>query len=134
MIGSGATPWLHYTTRRKEAEQLLRRELELLGEGGLFLIRAKKEDQGQYVLDSAWWDDTSHGVILNHHLITRSPNGNFEMDEQAFERWISLDDLVEYLTKPRNKFFQKSLSRYLPAPSQDNVTNSQRRNDVQSAA
>jgi hypothetical protein len=133
MIGSGGDQlWLHYTTRRKEAEEMLRKEAETSGESGIFLIRAKKEDQGQYALDIAWQDQSSQQVVTSHHRVHRAPSGTFEMDDQAYERCTSLDALIQYLMNPRNKFFHKPLTRFIPRPVTDNAQSSQ--GNAQSAA
>ncbi|EDQ85955.1 uncharacterized protein MONBRDRAFT_28702 [Monosiga brevicollis MX1] len=133
-LSASSQPWLHHATRRKEAEDLLREEALRAQESGIFLVRAKKEDQGQYALDVAWLDESSGQAVVGHHLIARSSNGTFELDEQAYEHCPSLESLIEYMMKSNNKFFHKALTRYIPAPQGDNNQSSTRRGDIQSAA
>eukprot|EP00730_Choanoeca_flexa_P010834 TRINITY_DN21243_c0_g1_i1.p1 TRINITY_DN21243_c0_g1~~TRINITY_DN21243_c0_g1_i1.p1 ORF type:complete len:258 (+),score=45.40 TRINITY_DN21243_c0_g1_i1:71-844(+) len=133
MIGSGGDQlWLHYTTRRKEAEELLRQEATDSGQSGIFLVRAKKEDQGQYALDIAWQDEASSQVVTSHHRVHRAANGTFEMDDQSYEACTSLEALIQYLMNPKNKYFHKPLTRYLPRSESDNAQASQ--SNAQSAA
>lgn len=128
-LGASDRLWLHHTTRRPEAEALLRSAVSS-GKDGAFLIRAKREDLGVYALDVACSDPESGEVLISHHVINRAPGGNLLMDNIAYDRLMTLEDLVAYLRKPRNKAFGRAIKHGV-APSEPQVAD---RPKVQSAA
>lgn len=117
-LESSGSEWLHHSTRRKEAEEMIIYQARESKHGGIFLVRAKKEDQGQYALDVAWYDSVTDSVTTEHRLITRGPAG-FQVDDQVFEKCNTLESLIAYLRKPKNKILKEPLFAYIPAPAND---------------
>jgi len=74
LLGSEAQPWLHLATTKREADRLLREHIRAAGgtASGVFLVRAKKLEESQFVLDVAWVDEESGLVEVECHLISRS--------------------------------------------------------------
>eukprot|EP00043_Microstomoeca_roanoka_P020192 m.240098 g.240098 ORF g.240098 m.240098 type:complete len:295 (-) comp17128_c1_seq1:730-1614(-) len=107
--------FIHHNTRRPDAEAMLREHVAQTGESGVFLIRAKREDEGLYALDVAWKDEVSNSVYVTHHLLNRSQTGVYMVDEQVFDRLMSIEDVITYLSKPRNRALPGTLSTFIPA-------------------
>ena len=107
--------FVHHKTRRPEAEELLLNHVRETGESGVFLLRAKREDEGMYALDVAWHDAASNSAYVTHHLLSRSQTGVYMVDEQVYDRLMSLEDVISYLSRQRNKALPGPLTTFLPA-------------------
>lgn len=101
------------------------------GESGVFLLRAKREDEGMYALDVAWKDDVSNSIFVTHHLLSRSQMGVYMVDEQVYDRHMTLEDILSYLSKPRNRALNGPLATFIPSRDEPEDVPSQ---PVQSAA
>eukprot|EP00055_Hartaetosiga_balthica_P010764 m.47043 g.47043 ORF g.47043 m.47043 type:complete len:263 (+) comp7306_c0_seq1:82-870(+) len=120
---------IHRTTKRPEAEQLIREHIAMTEDTGVFIVRAKRQDQGVYALDIGWKDAVSQSIVVSHHLLSRAPSGVYLFDENEYSSSKSLEEMLEYLSRPRNKALQGGhLATFIPStdviPKSDETDNS----------
>lgn len=83
---------------------------------GVFLVRAKKLEESQFVLDVAWLDADSGAVEVESHLITRTQTQGYTINEQSTDRHMELESLIAALMRPRNRLLRGQLTEHVPAP------------------
>lgn len=78
-MGNGLPSWLHTSTTKRESIDMLKADPNPVS--GLFLVRAKQNNPGQYVLDLLVLDNDKF-VTLYHYAISRGVSGEFKVDER----------------------------------------------------
>eukprot|EP00039_Didymoeca_costata_P020280 m.340727 g.340727 ORF g.340727 m.340727 type:complete len:194 (-) comp19488_c0_seq1:126-707(-) len=95
-MGSGIPQWLHTNITKRQAIELLKAEDSPVS--GIFLVRAKANNPGVYVLDVGIMENEM--LVLYHYPITRSTNGEMVIDERPSSTGArTIEGLIDELHK-----------------------------------